>query len=73
MYIVIMKTAYLLFYIGEIENVLIPIIDLETQIAVLIQDSFKLKSDSEALLNKAKRAVELAIETNEQTANYLGI
>jgi hypothetical protein len=49
-------------------------IETQNQIADLIQQSFTLKAQSEALLTTAKRAVELAIETNEQTAiNYLGI
>jgi restriction endonuclease S subunit len=56
--------------ISEIENVIVPIVDIaiQTKIAELIQQSFTLKSQSEALLTTAKRAVELAIETNEQTA-----
>jgi type I restriction enzyme M protein len=54
----------------EFSKLPIPIIDIktQTQIANLIQQSFTLKAQSEALLTTAKRAVELAIETNEQTA-----
>lgn len=53
-----------------IRNMYIPIINQETQskIADLIQQSFALKTQSEQLLNTAKRAVELAIETDEKTA-----
>jgi len=56
--------------LAEVGNLSIPIIDRETQtkIADLIQQSFTLKAQSEQLLATAKRAVELAIETNEQTA-----
>jgi type I restriction enzyme M protein len=56
--------------ISEIENVIVPIVDIaiQTKIADLIRQSFTLKAQSEALLTTAKRAVELAIETNEQTA-----
>jgi restriction endonuclease S subunit len=55
---------------NDINKIIIPILSDETQnqIANLIQQSFTLKSQSEALLTTAKRAVELAIETNEQTA-----
>lgn len=56
--------------LSEVGDLSIPIIDIktQTQIANLIQQSFTLKAQSEALLTTAKRAVELAIETNEQTA-----
>lgn len=49
---------------------IVPLLDLEiqTKIATLIQQSFTLKSQSEQLLATAKHAVELAIETDEQTA-----
>ena len=52
----------------EIENVLVPIVDMPTQqkIAAQIQESFKLKAESERLLEVAKRAVEIAIEQDEQ-------
>lgn len=42
--------------------------DGQTQIATLVQQSFTLKAESEHLLAAAKRAVEIAIETDEQTA-----
>ncbi len=56
--------------ISEIENVIVPIVDMttQTQIAALVQQSFALKAKSERLLEMAKRAVEIAIETDEQTA-----
>jgi restriction endonuclease S subunit len=56
--------------IGEIENVVVPIIDYPNQqkIATLIEESFMLKKQSEELLEAAKRAVEIAIEKNEDEA-----
>lgn len=55
---------------SEIENVLIPIIgiDEQKQISRYIQDSFKLKKSSEQLLDIAKVAIELAVESNETIA-----
>jgi restriction endonuclease S subunit len=57
-------------YPKDIENFYIPLIneDTQTQIANLVQQSFTLKAESERLLEMAKRAVETAIETDEQTA-----
>jgi type I restriction enzyme S subunit len=54
----------------EIEQVVVPIIDFkkQEQIAELVEESFKLKTESERLLEVAKKAVEIAIETDEQTA-----
>ena len=59
--------------IGEIENVVVPIIDISIQkkIAGLVEESFKLKKQSEALLENAKRAVEVAIEEGEAFAFQL--
>jgi len=56
--------------INDMLDILIPILSQETQtqIADLVKQSFVLKSESEKLLETAKRAVEIAIETNEQTA-----
>ncbi|MDP2229442.1 restriction endonuclease subunit S [Methylotenera sp.] len=56
--------------VGEIENVILPIIDLTTQtnISQLVHTSFTLKAQSEHLLNVAKRAVEMAIELDEASA-----
>jgi restriction endonuclease S subunit len=54
----------------EFSNLPIPIIakNPQIQIADLVQQSFILKAESERLLATAKRAVEIAIETDEQTA-----
>ncbi len=55
-------------------NLPIPLIDTTTQkkIALQIQESFKLKFESERLLEVAKRAVEIAIEEDEQAGmNYI--
>ena len=60
--------------VSEIENVVVPIIAYTKQekIAELIEESFSLKKQSEHLLEVAKRAVEIAIEENEETAmNYI--
>ncbi len=56
--------------IQEFSNYPIPLVDseIQTKIASLIQQSFSLKATSENLLETAKRAVEIAIETDEQTA-----
>lgn len=56
--------------VGEIENVVVPIIDYDKQqqIADLVEQSFKLKKQSEQLLEVAKTAVEIAIEQNEAVA-----
>ena len=56
--------------IGEIKNVIVPIIDYtkQQQIAKLIEESFSLKKQSEHLLEVAKLAVEIAIEENEGIA-----
>ena len=56
--------------VNEIENVVIPIIDIEKQkqIAVLVEESFSLKKQSEHLLEVAKQAVEMAIEESEEAA-----
>lgn len=54
----------------EFLNIPIPLIDIKKQekIADLVEESFKLKSESERLLEVAKKAVEIAIETDEKTA-----
>ena len=56
--------------VGEIENVVVPIIDFNKQqeIADLIEQGFSLKKQSEHLLEVAKKAVEFAIEENEKSA-----
>lgn len=60
--------------VGEIEKVIVPVIDFDKQIQIaeLIEQSFSLKKESEHLLKVAKKAVEIAIEENENVAmNYL--
>jgi type I restriction enzyme, S subunit len=60
--------------VNEIEDVVIPIIDLNKQkkIADWVQGSFQLRQQSETLLEVAKRAVEIAIEQDEEVAtNYI--
>lgn len=56
--------------VGEIESVVVPLVDMPTQqkIAALVQQSFTLKAESEHLLAVAKRAVEMAIEQDEAAA-----
>lgn len=56
--------------VSEIENVVVPIIPYakQQQIAALIEQSFTLKQQSEALLEVAMRAVEIAIEEDEAMA-----
>jgi type I restriction enzyme, S subunit len=53
--------------LDEIENTIVPLVDLPAQakIADLVNESFSLKGESEQILNVAKRAVEIAIEQNE--------
>jgi type I restriction enzyme, S subunit len=41
---------------------------IQTKIADLVQQSFTLKAENERLLDVAKRAIEIAIEQNEQAA-----
>jgi restriction endonuclease S subunit len=60
--------------VSEIENVVVPVIDFDKQreIADLVEESFKLKKQSEHLLEVAKTAVEMATEQDEETAmNYI--
>lgn len=58
--------------ISEKDLLSIPIpnvpVQIQTKIAEHVQESFTLKAKSEHLLETAKRAVEMAIEQNEQTA-----
>ena len=55
---------------SEIEQVVIPLLDIDKQqeISSLIQESFVLKHQSEHLLEVAKRAIEIAIEEDEEKA-----
>lgn len=62
--------------IGEIENVVVPLIDYNKQqeIAEHVEESFRLKKQSEQLLEIAKRAVEIAIEQDETDASkWIGL
>ena len=56
--------------ISEIENVIIPVVEINIQqkISGLIEESFRLKQQSEQLLGLAKTAVEKAIEQGEGEA-----
>ena len=51
----------------EFQNIPVPIIEggAQTKIAALVKDSFSLKAESKRLLDVAKRAVEIAIEQDE--------
>lgn len=53
--------------VNEIEDVLIPIVDYEKQkiIGDLVNESYRLRKESEKLLEVAKRAVEIAIEQDQ--------
>lgn len=55
---------------NDILDILIPILPetTQTQISEWVEDSFRLKQESEALLVKAKQAVEMAIEQSEEKA-----
>ena len=58
----------------EIENVVIPVIAYEKQhqLTELVEESFRLKTESEKLLGVAKKAVEIAIELGEnQAVNFI--
>lgn len=54
----------------EVSSLKIPILpkETQTQISNLVQESFTLRQESETLLEKAKQAVELAIEESEEVA-----
>lgn len=55
---------------SEIEKVVIPVLDIEVQMTISkkVQESFAMRRQSEKLLEYAKRAVEIAIEQDEETA-----
>ena len=55
---------------AELQNIPVPIIESGAQdkIATYVKESFTLKAESERLLAVAKRAVEIAIEYDENTA-----
>lgn len=63
-------TSYPVIKDEDILDFEIPLFDLETQtlISSKIQASFRLKSESEALLSLAKEVVEIAIEISEEKA-----
>ncbi|MBK7255491.1 MAG: restriction endonuclease subunit S [Ignavibacteria bacterium] len=54
----------------EIENVLIPLLEMDKQIEISneIKRSFSLRKQSKELLERAKKAVEIAIEEGEEKA-----
>lgn len=56
--------------VGEIENLVIPEMSMgkQQEIATKVRESFRLRETSEALLEIAKRAVEIAIEQDEAAA-----
>ena len=55
---------------SEIEKVVIPMLDIEVQTSISekVQESFVLRHQSKKLFEYAKRAVEIAIEQDEETA-----
>ena len=55
---------------SEISDVIIPVIPMEDQIWISskVQESFRLRHESNRLLDVAKQAVEIAISKNEETA-----
>ena len=55
---------------NDIKNILIPMLNKEVEgnIAHLVKESFRLKKESEHLLETAKKAVEMAIEEGEERA-----
>ena len=55
---------------SEIKEVIIPKVDIsiQQQIEEKVQESFRLKKQSEELLEVAKRSVEIAIEQDEAVA-----
>jgi len=57
---------------SEVENVVVPVIDYETQrqIAELIEKSFFLRGESERLLEEAKEIVEKEIEAEIVSSKF---
>ena len=55
---------------SEIEKVVIPVLDMDKQIEISdkVEESFALRKKSKKLLEDAKRAVEIAIEQDEESA-----
>ncbi len=56
--------------ISDIEKVVIPVLDMEKQkeITEKVQESFRLRKEAKSLLDRAIKAVEMAIEIDETTA-----
>ncbi|MGN1153105.1 MAG: hypothetical protein ACI4S3_03680 [Candidatus Gastranaerophilaceae bacterium] len=54
----------------DIEKVLIPVLDMDKQkeISDKVQESFRLRKEAKRLLDNAIKAVEMAIETDEESA-----
>ena len=63
-------TSYPVIKDEDVLNLPLPIIEgaLQEKIAAQVAESFRLRSESEKLLSRAKRAVELAIELGEDAA-----
>jgi restriction endonuclease S subunit len=63
-------SAQVELYPKDLDEFIIPIIDktIQKHIIELTEESFNLKKQSEQLLETAKRAVEIAIEQNEEAA-----
>lgn len=63
-------TSYPTIDDADVKNVLIPTLAQPTveKIATLVQQSFTARSNAKALLERAKRAVEIAIEEGEGEA-----
>ncbi len=55
---------------SDIEKVLIPLLNMEKQreLSDMVQESFSLRKEAKRLLNNAIKTVEMAIETDEETA-----
>ncbi len=55
---------------SDIENVRIPVLDMDKQKAISdkVQESFRLRKEAKRLLDNAIKAVEMAIETDEESA-----
>lgn len=71
---VVGSTGIINIYDDDIAKIPIPVLNTEVQrdIAAKVQESFALRHKSEKLLEYAKRAVEIAIEQDEETAiNWL--
>lgn len=63
-------TSYPVIKDEDVLNLPLPVVSEEMQekIAAQVSESFKLRSESEKLLFRAKKAVEIAIEQSEDAA-----